>query len=213
MSPHRPLSAWKPHVRCLAPACSNRSVRIARCARSERCGVGGPARPRPTRSRRSAAPSALALVDERGTLTFAEVHRRTNALAHGLAAAGVARGDGVAIMCRNHRGFVEATVALLEARREPALSEHRLCRTPDRRRAAARGPTALIYDEEFADLVRARAARAGRDALDRAPGAGRPTVGRRRRAPCRPRRPALEDLIAAGDTTQTWSRRPSTAAW
>ena len=51
-----------------------------------------------------------AVVDERGALTFAEVHRRTNAMAHALATRGV-EGDGVAIMCRNHRGLVEATIA------------------------------------------------------------------------------------------------------
>ena len=39
------------------------------------------------------------------------MHRRTNALARELNKAGISEGDGVAIMCRNHRGFVEATVA------------------------------------------------------------------------------------------------------
>ena len=56
-------------------------------------------------------PDEPALVDELGTLTFGEIHRRTNALAHSLSDAGVVEGDGVAIMCRNHRGFVDATVA------------------------------------------------------------------------------------------------------
>ncbi len=56
-------------------------------------------------------PDRAAIVDERGTLTFAEVDRRTNALARELARAGIGEGDDVAIMCRNHRGFIEATVA------------------------------------------------------------------------------------------------------
>src|SRR5947209_16540087 len=56
-------------------------------------------------------PGRTAIVDERGALTFEQVHRRTNALAAGLSAAGVREGDGVAIMCRNHRGFIDATVA------------------------------------------------------------------------------------------------------
>ncbi len=51
------------------------------------------------------------MIDERGSLTFEQVHRRTNALARELRKAGIAEGDGVAIMCRNHRGFIEATVA------------------------------------------------------------------------------------------------------
>ena len=46
-----------------------------------------------------------------GTLTFGEVQERTNALARALREEGVKQGDGVAIMCRNHRGFIDITVA------------------------------------------------------------------------------------------------------
>src|SRR5215208_7173244 len=56
-------------------------------------------------------PEDLAIIDEAGTLTFREMHERTNALAHALAAEGVGPGDRVAIMCRNHRGWVETYVA------------------------------------------------------------------------------------------------------
>jgi fatty-acyl-CoA synthase len=99
-------------------------------------------------------PEREAIVDERGTLTFAEVEGRTNALARGLRRAGVREGDDVAIMCRNHRGFVEATVAcaklgagalyLNTAFAGPQIAD--VMRRED--------PVALIYDEEFADLVR-----------------------------------------------------------
>src|SRR5436190_22627197 len=57
-------------------------------------------------------PDRAALIDDRGALTFAKLHRRTNALARELARAGTAEEDAVAIMCRNHRLFIEATVAL-----------------------------------------------------------------------------------------------------
>src|ERR1019366_934658 len=57
-------------------------------------------------------PDDRALVDERGVWTFGEVHRRTNALARGLQKAGVAPGDRVAILCRNHAGFAEGLLAL-----------------------------------------------------------------------------------------------------
>ena len=40
------------------------------------------------------------------------MHRRSNALARGLAGFGVGEGDSVAIMCRNHRGFVDASLAV-----------------------------------------------------------------------------------------------------
>ena len=51
------------------------------------------------------------MIDEKGPLTWGELHRRSNALARALADAGVGEGDSVAVMCRNHRGFVDACVA------------------------------------------------------------------------------------------------------
>src|SRR5918994_2975482 len=56
-------------------------------------------------------PDQAAIIDELGTLTFAETHQRSNALARALRDEGIEPGDGVAIMCRNHRHFVEATMA------------------------------------------------------------------------------------------------------
>ncbi len=98
-------------------------------------------------------PDRQAIVDERGVLTFAEVDRRTNALAQGLAQVGVKEQDGVAIMCRNHRGFIEATLAcsklgagalyLNTAFAGPQIAD--VMRRED--------PVALVYDEEFGDLV------------------------------------------------------------
>ena len=51
------------------------------------------------------------LIDEAGSVTFGEMHRRSNALARALRERGVEPGDGVAIMARNHRGFIDATLA------------------------------------------------------------------------------------------------------
>lgn len=45
------------------------------------------------------------------------MHERTNRLAAALVDAGIAEGDSVALMRRNHRGFVETVVALSKARR------------------------------------------------------------------------------------------------
>ena len=56
-------------------------------------------------------PHEIAVIDERGSLSFERLHRRSNALAHSFAEMGIGYGDGVGIMCRNHRGFVEATLA------------------------------------------------------------------------------------------------------
>src|SRR5438445_11969297 len=58
----------------------------------------------------AARPDSVAILDEHGAMTYDELRRRTNALAHGLRAVGVETGDNVGVLCRNHRGFVEATL-------------------------------------------------------------------------------------------------------
>jgi fatty-acyl-CoA synthase len=98
-------------------------------------------------------PERQALVDEKGTLTFAEVDQRTNALARALRKAGIREQDSVAIMCRNHRGFIEATIAcsklgagalyLNTAFAGPQIAD--VMRRED--------PVALIYDAEFGNLL------------------------------------------------------------
>jgi acyl-CoA synthetase (AMP-forming)/AMP-acid ligase II len=98
-------------------------------------------------------PDRPAIVDDRGTVTFAEVHRRTNALAHELRRAGVGEGDGVAIMCRNHRGFIETTVACSKLGAS-ALYLNTAFAGPQITDVLAReDPAAVVYDEEFAELV------------------------------------------------------------
>jgi fatty-acyl-CoA synthase len=132
-------------------------------------------------------PEREAIVDERGTLTFAEVERRTNALARGLRRAGVTEQDDVAIMCRNHRGFIEATVAcaklgagalyLNTAFAGPQITD--VMRRED--------PVALVYDEEFENLVREGGEERKRFVAWRESGVRTPAGSD----------PRLEDLIAA----------------
>jgi len=93
------------------------------------------------------------LIDEAGSLTFGEVHRRSNALARALAEEGVRAGDGVAIMARNHRGFIETTLAVSKLGANglymnTAFSGPQLVDVMERE-----GPAALVYDEEFAELL------------------------------------------------------------
>jgi acyl-CoA synthetase (AMP-forming)/AMP-acid ligase II len=131
-------------------------------------------------------PGATAIVDELGTLTFDEVHRRTNALAHALADAGVKEGDGVAIMCRNHRGFVDATVACSKLGAH-ALYLNTAFAGPQITDVVRREkPIALIYDDEFEGLTH--------DAGER-----RKRFIAWHEAGEKPKDPVLEDLIEAGD--------------
>jgi acyl-CoA synthetase (AMP-forming)/AMP-acid ligase II len=98
-------------------------------------------------------PDEVGLIDELGQLTFKEIHQRTNALAHALADDGVNEGDNVAIMARNHRGFVEAVVACSKLGAH-ALFMNTSFSGPQLTDVAAREkPKAIIYDEEFAEVL------------------------------------------------------------
>jgi acyl-CoA synthetase (AMP-forming)/AMP-acid ligase II len=93
------------------------------------------------------------IVDELGTLSYSEVNARTTAIAHSLSDAGVVEGDGVGIMCRNHRGFIEATIAVSKLGAD-ALYLNTAFASPQLTEVAKRErPRALIYDEEFAGLL------------------------------------------------------------
>ena len=98
-------------------------------------------------------PDATAIVDERGSLTFEQVHRRSNALAHAFAKMGIGFGDGVGIMCRNHRGFIEATLAAAKLGAS-ALYLNTMFAGPQLVEVTRReGPKVLVHDEEFAGLL------------------------------------------------------------
>jgi acyl-CoA synthetase (AMP-forming)/AMP-acid ligase II len=98
-------------------------------------------------------PNRPALIDEIGTLTYRELDQHGDALASALQSLPGGPPQVVAIMCRNHRGFVEALVAadrigadvllLNTSFAGPALAE-----VVNREHADA-----VIYDEEFAESV------------------------------------------------------------
>ena len=98
-------------------------------------------------------PHRVGLVDELGELTFGELHRRSNALARGLADLGVSEGDAVAVMCRNHRGFVDATIAVAKLGADllylnTAFAGPQLVDVLEREK-----PTVVVHDEEFTKLL------------------------------------------------------------
>jgi acyl-CoA synthetase (AMP-forming)/AMP-acid ligase II len=100
-------------------------------------------------------PDDLGLIDETGTLTFKEIHERSNALAHALAREGITAGDRVAIMCRNHRGWIDAYVAVNKLG-AGALFMNTAFSGPQLADVAEReDPVAVIFDEEFAAVLEA----------------------------------------------------------
>jgi len=95
-------------------------------------------------------PADPAIVDERGVLTFAQLGERTDRLALALEERGVVPGAAVAIMCANHRGFVEALLAAQKLGAEAllldtTLDERQLAEMIERER-----PGVVICDGQFA---------------------------------------------------------------
>jgi acyl-CoA synthetase (AMP-forming)/AMP-acid ligase II len=126
-----------------------------------------------------------AVVDELGTLSFREVDDRTNALADAWAADGIQAGDGVAIMCRNHRGWIDAVLACSKLGAN-ALFLNTAFSGPQLTDVAKREkPKAVVYDEEFAEVLKDAATRRKRYVAW---------------ADGKTKDPKLEDLIAKGDT-------------
>ena len=98
-------------------------------------------------------PHEIAILDERGALTWDRLHRRSNALAHAFAAMGIGPGDGVGVMARNHRGFLETTLATAKLGAS-ALYLNTMFSGPQLVDVMKReGPKALVYDEEFEGLL------------------------------------------------------------
>ena len=98
-------------------------------------------------------PDEPAIVDEKGSLTFKEVDERTNALARALADEGVGRDDSVAIMCRDHRWFIETAVAVGKIG-ATALFYNTHFAGPQLKEVTEReDPQVVVYDEEFAEAL------------------------------------------------------------
>ena len=100
-------------------------------------------------------PDRLAVIDERRAITFDELHRRSNASAHGLLETGVREHATVAVLCRNHCGFVETTAALAKLGAaalycNTGFAPVQLREVIERERAEA-----IVFDQEFAEVVQA----------------------------------------------------------
>jgi acyl-CoA synthetase (AMP-forming)/AMP-acid ligase II/uncharacterized membrane protein len=135
-----------------------------------------------------------AIIDELGHLTFAELHDRTNRLANAWSDAGIVEGDSIGIMCRNHRYFIESVVAASKMGvncllLNTAFAGPQLAEVVQREK-----PVALVYDEEFTELLEEAGKRRKRFIGWYDPEA---TDDDHKRTD-----PILEDLISEGDSEQ-----------
>jgi fatty-acyl-CoA synthase len=95
----------------------------------------------------------VAVIDERGSLSYRELDERSNALARGLSTLGVTPGSVVGILCRNHRYFLDITAACSKLGAH-ALYLNTSFSLPQLRDVAEREHVrALVVDAEFHELA------------------------------------------------------------
>jgi acyl-CoA synthetase (AMP-forming)/AMP-acid ligase II len=94
-------------------------------------------------------PDEPMIIDELGELTFAQVQERSNKLARAFAKNGISEGDGIAILARNHRGFVDTVLAASKLGAN-CLFMNTMFSGPQLVDVLEReDPKAVVYDEEF----------------------------------------------------------------
>ncbi|MGZ4190973.1 MAG: acyl-CoA synthetase [Solirubrobacteraceae bacterium] len=95
----------------------------------------------------------VAIRDERGDVTYAELDERTNALANAWREHGLQPGDGVAILVRNHRGFLEAVFAAAKCGARIILLNTSFAGPQIREVADREGTDLLVYDDEYSSTL------------------------------------------------------------
>jgi fatty-acyl-CoA synthase len=141
-------------------------------------------------------PKAIAIVDEHGrTTTYGELWRRASALANGLSRLGVVGGTSVGIMCRNHRGFVEAMLAVAQLGASSVFLNTSFAGPQIAGVVEDERLELVLHDDEFADAV------AGVSVQTLSESAMEELIGRSSRsAPRPPRRPGRVVVLTSGTT-------------
>jgi fatty-acyl-CoA synthase len=99
------------------------------------------------------APDTVAIIDEAGELSYADLERRTNALASGFAAAGIAPGERAGVLARNHRGIVEASIALAKLGVDVLFLNTAFAAPQIAGVVKSEDIAAIVHDEEFSSVV------------------------------------------------------------
>ncbi|MEE3063200.1 MAG: acyl-CoA ligase FadD12 [Actinomycetota bacterium] len=135
-------------ARMIAPMRPDRYLKMAAAMRREGMGMtvgfAGAAQRCPDRP---------AVIDELGTLTWRQLDERINALAAALQALPSGQPQVIGIMCRNHRGFIEALVAANRIGSDVVLLNTSFAGPAMAEVVNREGVDAAIYDEEFTATV------------------------------------------------------------
>ncbi|HEX8977588.1 MAG TPA: acyl-CoA synthetase, partial [Solirubrobacteraceae bacterium] len=95
----------------------------------------------------------VAVRDERGDVTYKELDERSNALANAWREHGLEPGDGVAILVRNHRGFLDAVFAAAKCGARIVLLNTSFAGPQIREVAEREGTDLLVYDDEYSKML------------------------------------------------------------
>ncbi|MBW0012010.1 acyl-CoA ligase FadD12 [Mycobacterium sp.] len=135
-------------ARLIAPMRPDRYLKIVAAMRREGMGMtvgfAGAAQRCPHRP---------GLVDELGTLTWRQLDERINAFAAALQALPQGQPGVVGVMCRNHRGFVEAVAAASRIGSDVVLLNTSFAGPALAEVVNREGVDVMVYDEEFTETV------------------------------------------------------------
>ncbi|MGK3204120.1 acyl-CoA synthetase [Amycolatopsis sp. MEPSY49] len=98
-------------------------------------------------------PTAVGIVDELGPLTYKQLDDQSNALARAWSERGIQPGQVVAALCRDHRGLVLTMAASGKLGVRLLLMNTGFAKPQLADVAKREGVTALVYDQEFTNLL------------------------------------------------------------
>ncbi|MFE3323066.1 acyl-CoA synthetase [Nocardia sp. NPDC059195] len=111
--------------------------------------------PQATLVRHSArvAPDQVALVDERGELTYRELDEQSTAIARGLREAGIGEGTVIAVLARDHRGLIMSMIAAGKLGARIALMNTGFAKPQFAEVCERENVRAVLHDSEFLALL------------------------------------------------------------
>ena len=147
----------------------------------------------------------VAVIDERGELTYKQLDEHANAIANAWRDHGLEAGEGVAILARNHRGFLESVFAAAKCGARIVLLNTSFAGPQIREVAEREGTDLLVYDDEYSEVLegiddpprgryRAWADAEGDDTLDALIESGD------RSGPAKPKTEAKVTILTSGTT-------------
>ncbi|MCV7192250.1 long-chain-fatty-acid--CoA ligase FadD2 [Mycolicibacterium brumae] len=100
-------------------------------------------------------PDGIAVIDDDGEITFAELDAAAHAVANGLRAKGVQDGDGVALLARNHRWFLIALYGCARVGARMILLNSEFSGPQIKEVSEREGAQLIIHDDEYTAAVAA----------------------------------------------------------